>query len=335
MTFDFDFQLNITADDILSSVSEEAIFCHYMGISSIEKKLYRSVIREDNHPTCSFFRKSKLYLKDFATGDCLNCFSLVMKIYNCDYYTALKHIANDMGIKSYNVDCQRTVKAVKRFEEKAGPTILQVEVQPFSKSELNWWEQFGITAKTLKQYNVYSCKYIFLNGNVIAKSTQTNPIYGYYFGKKNGIELWKIYRPMNRGRGQIRFMNNLDAKRLQGFKQLPEKGPVLVVTKSMKDCMALSEFGIPACAPNSEHLFLTDKQLEDFKARFKHIIVMYDNDRTGLAQMAKLRRQYPELNYVFIPKQTNSKDFSDFYRDHGKQQTMRLLRQYFNYLKQK
>ena len=46
--------------------------------------------------------------------------------------------------------------------------------------------------------------------------------------------------------------------------------------------MCLYEFGIPAIAPNSENLFISDSVLEQLKSRFKNIIVIYDSDLAGI-----------------------------------------------------
>ena len=78
----------------------------------------------------------------------------------------------------------------------------------------------------------------------------------------------------------------------------------------MKDVCALYEFGISAVSTPSESTFISDKQLEEFKSRFKHILVIYDFDRTGKSNMAKIRREHPELNYYFLPKYL-AKDFTD------------------------
>ena len=76
--------------------------------------------------------------------------------------------------------------------------------------------------------------------------------------------------------------------------------------------MALAAYRIPAIAPNSEHLFISDNVLEGLKERFKYIIVLYDQDRTGKLNMAKIRSDHPELIYLVIPKEYGAKDFSDF-----------------------
>ena len=201
----------------------------------------------------------------------------------------------------------KSPKIVEPLKETESAKI-QVQIKKYTDKELEWWKQFGITKKTLKKFQVFSLQHIFLNGELKFTSSEQCPIYGYYFGKdKNGNEKWKCYFPT---RDSFRFLNNLSKKVLQGYHQLPKTGELLVITKSMKDVCALYEFGIPAVSPNSETLFIDDKKLEEFKKRFKHILVIYDNDRPGLHNMWLIRKQYPELNYYFLPWYL-SKDFTD------------------------
>ena len=94
--FKFAFSENVTKEFILTRLSEEEIFCYYLGIKEISKKLICSRLRTDNRPTCGFYRNGKgdLYLHDFAIGEFYNCFSLVMAMFNVDFYSALRIIAN-------------------------------------------------------------------------------------------------------------------------------------------------------------------------------------------------------------------------------------------------
>lgn len=50
---------------------------------------------------------------------------------------------------------------------------------------------------------------------------------------------------------------------------LPESGDILIITKALKDVMVLYEYGIPAIAPCSENLFITEAQYNHLKERFK------------------------------------------------------------------
>lgn len=331
---DFSFQPKITKELILSRFSEEQLMEYYLHIP-VKKGLFRSPLRRDKQPTCSFYRNKSgtLIFKDFATGQHLNIFDVVQSIFRCDYFESLRIIANDFGIVRDNALHKNLGKInlnpIKIKDKEISK--IQIEVQEFTDSELRWWGKYGISKDILKRFNVYSCKHVFLNDQLFAESQQHCPIFGYYGKKYQGLELWRCYFPK---RTSFRFITNWPSKKIQGYDQLPKKGKLLVITKSMKDSMCLYSCGITACAPNSENLFIPDKVLEDLKNRFENIVVLYDNDRPGLYNMAKIRKEHPELTYVFIPKKYGSKDISDFYKDHGRKETLNLIKTFILWLKE-
>lgn len=331
---DFSFQpKKITKELILSRFTEEQIMEYYLHIP-VKKGLFRSPLRRDKHPTCSFYRnKSKMLIfKDFATGQHLNIFEIVQSIFKCNYYEALRIIANDFNIikdKNLHKNPGKINSNPIKIKDKEISKI-QVEVQEFTENELKWWGKYGITPEILKIFNVYSCKHVFLNDQLFAKSQQHCPIFGYYGKRYQGLELWRCYFPK---RTTFRFITNWPSKKIQGYEQLPKTGKLLLITKSMKDTMCLYSCGITACAPNSENLFISDVVLEDLKNRFEHIVVFYDNDRPGLSNMARIRKEHPELVYTFIPKKYGSKDISDFYKDHGRTETLNLIKKFVLWLK--
>lgn len=331
---DFSFQPKITKELILSRFSEEQLMEYYLHLP-VKKGLFRSPLRRDKQPTCSFYRNKSgiLIFKDFATGQHLNIFDVVQSIFRCDYFKSLRIIANDFGIVRDNTLHKNLGKInlnpIKIKDKEISK--IQIEVQEFTDGELKWWGKYGISKDILKRFNVYSCKHVFLNDQLFAESQQHCPIFGYYGKKYQGLELWRCYFPK---RTSFRFITNWPSKKIQGYDQLPKKGKLLVITKSMKDSMCLYSCGITACAPNSENLFISDKVLEDLKSRFKNIVVLYDNDRPGLYNMAKIRREHPELTYVFIPKRYGSKDISDFYKDHGRKETLNLIKTFILWLKE-
>ena len=331
---DFSFQPKITKKLILSRFSEEQLMEYYLHIP-VKKGLFRSPLRRDKQPTCSFYRNKSgtLIFKDFATGQHLNVFDVVQSIFRCDYFESLRIIANDFGIVQDNTLHKNPGKInlnpIKIKDKEISK--IQIEVQEFTDSELKWWGKYGISKDILKRFDVYSCKHVFLNDQLFAKSQQHCPIFVYYGKKYQGLELWRCYFPK---RTSFRFITNWPSKKIQGYDQLPKKGKLLVITKSMKDSMCLYSCGITACAPNSENLFIPDKVLEDLKNRFENIVVLYDNDKPGLYNMAKIRKEHPELTYVFIPKRYGSKDISDFYKDHGRKETLNLIKTFILWLKE-
>ena len=94
--------------------------------------------------------------------------------------------------------------------------------------------------------------------------------------------------------------------------------------------MLFHEFGIPAIAPISENCYLTEAQHNKLLKRFKHVVLVYDNDRPGKIATIKIYRKHPELYACWLPKNT-AKDISDYYAKYGKEKTQELI----NYAKEK
>lgn len=329
MLFELNSEKRITKELLLSrEFSQETYFEHYLGIP-VKKGLFvsPSFIRVDNKPTCSFYKNKLgvLKYKDFA-GPTFDFVGAVMYIYQCSYYKALRIIANDFGfIKSDAIE--KNPSKIKTYSGNVLQTtekaIIQVELKDFSKSELSWWDKFGVSLQTLNYFKVYSLKSVFLNGQYHIGSNDRNPIYGYYYGKdSSGDELWRIYMPF---KASYRFLSNWKSTIIQGSKQLPKSGDFIVITKSLKDVMALHEFGIPAIAPNSETLFLTDKQYIKISQNFKKIFLLYDNDLPGIKAANKIRKKYKEVIVLLMPEE---KDFTDYIFKNGKFKTMNLIEEW-------
>ena len=319
---------NITKDFILSKVNQESIMHYYTGNDVTSKKLVTSCLRNDNHVTCGFYKSKSgiLYMHDFATNQHLDCWNLVMKLYNVNYYEALKIIARDFGLidETNKVSKINIIPEIKETES----SKIQVQIKNYSDKELKWWEEFGIPKKILKKYHVYSIQHIFLNGELKFTSSEQCPIYGYYFGKdKNSLEKWKCYFP---NKTDYRFIGNLTQKVLQGYKQLNESSDLLIINKSMKDTMACRVLGYDSVSPNSETTFPNDKQIEEFKKRFKHILVVFDNDKPGLHNLWLTRKKYPELNYFWIPKELGAKDLTDLIKLKGLEEVKQLVNQFMS-----
>lgn len=82
---------------------------------------------------------------------------------------------------------------------------------------------------------------------------------------------------------------------------------------------------LPAIAPISENCFVTDSQYQRLKTKFKKIVLFYDSDIAGISSMNKIRKKYPDLFIIFIPKRYRCKDISDFYKKYGSEKTINLI----------
>ena len=333
MNLDFTFEPKITKSYLLSQYSEETYMEYYLGIK-VAKGLFCSPLRRDNTPTCSFYKNKsgELIFKDFNGSFYGNFISVVMEKYHVSYYKALQIIAEDFNLSKRHTDkvAVNPIKPSTTVFKDTGPADVRVEIKDFTQEELNWWNSYGITLDILKKFNVYSCKNIFLNGKLFKTIYKDNFMFGYYGGKKDNLELWRIYFPKQ---SNYRFLTNWPAKKIQGLKQLKKDGDICVITKSMKDTMCLYSLGISAIAPNSENLFIADTILERLKSKFKYIIVLYDNDLPGIQNMRKIKKKHPELIYFYIPRHYNAKDISDFYKKYGKDKTLEFVKDNLNKLK--
>lgn len=324
--YKLDIAPKINKELLLSKYSQETFFEHYLGVP-VKKGLFCSppIIRVDHTPTASFYKNGKgnLIYNDFA-GPKFDFIGCVMYIFQCNYYHALRIIANDFGFITTNVEknlpkIQYTGSELKHTEK----ARIEVEIKEFSEKELAWWENFGVSLLTLKKYKVFSIKSIFLNGVYFSSYTESSPIYGYYGGENSDKdELWRLYMPSKRN---YRFLSNWNSIMIQGAKQLPKNGEYVVITKSLKDVMSLHEFGIPAIAPNSENLFLSQAQYEKLKNRFTDVYLFYDNDLPGIKSMNKIRKQFPDIKIIFIPRKYKVKDFTDYVKKYGLLKTFNLI----------
>lgn len=318
----------LTKEYILQHTTQESLMTYYLGLP-VRKGLYKNPLRADNHITASFFkgRSGDIMFQDFALGKSYSFIDVVKEKYQCNYYEALRIIAKDLGLIDGKINKKQLIIPMPTFEEDKHSEI-QIEVKQFTKQELDWWNQFGIKEETLKKFNVFSANTVFLNGEVFSKSSSRNFQFGYYFGKKDGQEVWKIYYPLNK-KGKLRFLTNCPKDIIQGVRQLPKEGDIVVITKSMKDVIVFHELGIAAIAPNSENLFISNSQYNRLKDMYHKIIAIYDNDLPGLRAMNRFRRDNPEMEitWLWIPRKYGAKDISDLVKIIGFEETKRLIEQ--------
>lgn len=312
MTFELpNLEVKITKEFLLSKFSEETYMSTYLKLP-IKKGLQISPLRNDKKPTASFYRNknNELIFHDFGTGFQGNFIAVVMRLYNCSYYSALRLIAKDFGLIETSTPHPRKkiIITEEKFSEKL-ETIIQIERQDFTENELSWWKSYGISLATLNHYKVFSCKSVFLNGYYFTSSNRHNPIFGYYGGKSNNIEYWRIYFPRKRN---YRFISNWKATQLQGAKQLKNTSYV-VITKSLKDVMTLYENEINSCAPTCEQILIKPSQFNRLSNKYNDIFVLFDNDLAGVQGANKYRKQFG-CKCIFI-KRKYAKDISDLFKN--------------------
>lgn len=295
----------ITLDYILSKVTEYDIYARYIGQFKIGF-IYNSPFREDKNPSFGIFRSrksGKLLFKDHGNGECGDVIKFV-ELYTglTNYNDILNRIVTDMSITN-----NTKLKSTKQYESKA--TVIGVVRQDWTDVDKQYWSQFGITKETLTKFNVFSIKYYLCDGIVKGIYKNENPMYAYKV-----YDHFKIYRPL--ADKYTKWRNNLAPYDIQGYEQLPKKGDLLIITKSLKDVMCLYEMGYTAISPSSESTFLTSDVIDTLKRRFKRILICFDRDISGVKNMRKISLK-TGLKGFLVHKKWKAKDISDAIKLNG------------------
>ncbi|MDL2239143.1 toprim domain-containing protein [Bacteroidales bacterium OttesenSCG-928-K22] len=305
------------------------IFRHYILIPFNIGRNFLNPLYEDKKASCNVFfdRNSNCYrLKDFGdddySGDCfffvgilkgLDCndsedFKEILNIINDDMFLELSE--SKRGIINNKVQKQKNITTCER-ETKP----FSFKEQMFSENELSFWKQYGITQDVLNTYKVCSIKE-FQSENSENKpytltSTLVEPIFGY-----KGKRYIKLYRPFS----QIRFLygGDIGNNYCFGLEQLPAKGDTIFITGGEKDVISLASHGFHAICFNSETVQIPHEIIHNLTFRFKHIILLYDVDKTGkdaAVKQEKLLCDYGVKRLLLpLSGSKEEKDISDYFK---------------------
>ncbi len=296
----------VTLEWILSKVTEYDIYAKYIGQFKVGM-IYNSPFRKDKNPSFGIFyskRTKQLLFKDHGTGECGNVIKFV-QLYTgkTNYNDILQDIVSKLNITNDTV-----LDSSKQYIPST-ETVIGVVRQKMTETDINYWSQFHISTKTLKKYNVDSIKYYLCNGVVKGIYKPENPMFAYKVYNN-----FKIYRPL--GDKYTKWRNNLTEYDVQGYEQLPKKGDICIITKSLKDVMCLYEMGIPAISPSSESTWIPQTVLDDILKRFKRVLICFDRDISGVKNLRKISLK-TGLEPILVHKKWKAKDISDAIAKNG------------------
>ena len=295
--------------DLLDKLDDYTIYSYYLG-SFKPGKLMNSPLRSDDKmPSFAIFptKDGALLFKDHGTGIAGNALKF-LKLYKGiqtrdELEKELLRIVKQSNPTS-------SVTTVTRSYAPRGDTDIGIVRQPFTEVDKRYWKQFHISIDTLKQFNVFSIKYFLCNRVVRGTYKETSPMYAYKVYDK-----FKIYRPL--ASKYTKWRTNLTNRHVQGLAELPQEGGnLLIITKSLKDVMCLYEMGFNAIAASSETTFIPDDILKSLRSKWKHIVILYDRDKTGILKARDYSKQY-KFDCIFVHKKFKAKDISDAVRDNG------------------
>ncbi len=317
----------ITKEDILKHVTQEDVFSYYLKDDASNLGVFHSPLRDDNIPSFALYfhrdERNVIMFRDFATNDTGDFVVLVMKMFNVNYPEALKKIAFDLGLSALNVDLQKATVNYTRIVTKE-KVELGIKLRPWFLRDREYWTAFGITKATLEKFRVYPISHVFYN-DVAVKVHD----YAYcYVEDKDGVISYKIYQPYEAK--QRKWINNANYSVHQGYTQLPPKGWLLIITKSLKDVMSLHDcLGVSAIGLQSESVMMKDSVMDEYKSRFNKVICLFDNDQAGKKLSVSFTEKY-NVPHFFVPELPNVTDFSDLVKGIGKEDAIQIVKQFIH-----
>jgi hypothetical protein len=326
----------LNKDEILKRTNNGLdVFRHYVSGQWRVGRNFLNPLYEDHKASCNIYydRRSQTYkMKDFGndvySGD---CFDIVGKIngLDCnntkDFVEILKTVNRDLSLFIDENEQSFSISAIPAKSEKRPeifPDISPKRTKPysiiqqnFSVKERDFWMQYGIAPEILKTYKVLSLREFKSENNEGKPFTlySTDNEFMFAYLSKRHI---KIYRPFS----EIRFLYGglLPDNYCFGLEQLPAKGDTLFVTGGEKDVLSLVSHGFNAICFNSETCNIPQSIIKKLSYRFKHIILLYDTDKTGLDASLKHVRQLENLSVkrLVLPLSgtKQEKDISDFFQ---------------------
>lgn len=319
-------------EDILQATDRGlSVFRHYLPVPFRIGKKFLNPLYKDTKASCNVYydRRHSVYkMKDFGneeySGDCfelvgtmtgLSCrnakdFVEIMRIIDHDLHLGLADgYENCVDTSSVQVVCPPTPEQVIK---KIRP--YNIVPRAFNETDRIFWCKSRITEHTLNKYNVRPL-HSFSSVNQEGKSytlteTAQEPMYGYV-----GDKYIKIYRP----RSEMRFLyaGDLGDNYCFGLDQLSAKGDLLFITGGEKDVMSLAANGFHAICFNSETTVIPTSVLMLLSYRFKHIVLLYDMDKTGLEVSAKRQEELKPfaLKRLLLPLSgtKEEKDVTDYF----------------------
>jgi len=337
-------------DEILDCTNRGLeVFCFYMPIDFVLKRNFRNPLYDDHKASCNIYFDVKLqcyrmkdFGNDFYSGDCFWFAAMMLGLdVRTEFPKVLASIIRDLQL-NLRIDDKQTpaphpIRKYKNLhnEKKENKGMTETDndkkwykcyEQVFQTSELSYWQKYGITTKTLQRYNVKSLvRYEALSNQgktYTLLSSQDEPMFCYMMG-----DFVKVYRPFSK----LRFVYGGEKREdyIFGFEQLPNKGDMLFITGGEKDVLSLSAHHFHAICFNSETATIPENVIESLQLRFRHIIILYDTDETGVREAQRQVDQLSQYNVLtlLLPLQgiKSEKDISDFFALGRTEEELRVL----------
>jgi hypothetical protein len=331
-------------EEVLKRVSEKDIFKALFNEDIVlnKGKYYTAPYRRDNHADCFFeVYEGVLCFVDFAsTGKkSKSCFDVIMQMYNISFSESIAWCNEEFNLGLGNSPTKVKKKLVVENDFIEEETILKsfkkrtITFLPrkFNYKDKHFWGKYEISSNNLIEDKVVPIE-IYKAHSKLGKPFSVRPLGVCYAYTDFPEKRVKIYTPY--GNKFNKWITDCNQDDVGSINQLREKGDLLVITKSYKDCRVLRNQGIDSIWFQNEGMFPNEKIIKSLGKRFKHIIIWFDNDNGGITN-SRIAVQYinsiipNKAKSIMLPPKLlleNIKDPSDLLCSRGKEELTSFLK---------
>lgn len=318
----------------VAKIPEELIFYRYLGPSFRIGGVVLSPFRAEKTPSFGVFNdeEGRLIFNDLGDSnysgtafdfiyryyrEVLNLYLIqdMMKTLNKDFSDFNVNIKKRSTI-IYNKVTSKSLKVANYNKNKEFK--LEVKIREFRLLDEKYWETYGIKLETLSKFNVFAISHYFING----KGFKADRLAYVYIESKDQQVTLKIYQPFNR---KMKWIANVNFSIHQGYRNLPGTGGLLLITKSLKDVMALhDQMKIHSIGVQGEKARMKLSVIEEYKRRFDIVLTLFDQDKEG-RNLANYFKEHYDIDFILIPEILKAKDFSDLIKSYGAENSITTL----------
>ena len=306
----------ISKEDILSKVDDYNIFTKYFGEFIVGEGIYKSKFREDKNPSTGFYlsKTNKLIYNDLSTGEKLDCFGFVAKLYNCSFPEAVQRIAFDFGLTDAEVP-KVELKQWNPEDAVKKEKVIWIKADKWTVINLDFWKDFHITERELVENDVYPVKELHVDDKVIP-NYHKKLRYAYLL-KDVDKSYMKVYSPYE---NDFKWVSSIPNAKPFGLRELPKKSKTLIITKGQKDRIIWKKYFTDVIALQHESLAaLPEEIIWQLQGDYDNIWINCDADEAGCKAMKDF--EVYGFKPITVPdkiyKAEGIKDFSDMVKAKG------------------
>jgi hypothetical protein len=319
----------VTKTAIEERLSDYQIYKYYCPALELGRVII-SPLRKERKASFGIFKgnNGKIIYNDLASQDSGDVYTFVGKLFGLSFNDVLHKLNIDFNLQL--------------IPNKANPTILpktqgiivpNIKIPDYHKKKIivtprqwndkdkQYWESVGLTLMDVYKSNTYPITSFRIDDGITILTDELAYCMDFY-DDGDGIMMRKIYQPFNK---DMKWRTNLTSLVVDGIKELPDNGDLLIITKSRKDRLVLKKHGYAAISVNSESSFIPNVVFIKLKTRFIKIVLFFDSDKAGKLNSNIISKKY-EIPNIQIPESWNVTDIAEFRYKYGFINTKQILK---------